>query len=278
MTDSAGSSVQGQVFISYVRENSDRVDWLCQVLEAAGIPVWLDTAQLWPGQDWRAVIRRAIREDSLAFLACFSSQSVSQSRTYQNEEIVLAINEMRLRPPDQSWLIPVRFDDCQIPDRSIGGDQMLSDLHQSDLFGDNCQRNADRLVEAIRRILSRRRNLLPAPRLDLSAAPPRWIPPRRRPAASSPAQSKYAINFGNRRRRPDRRRQRPEQQLFCQCRCGGAGQAAWSGTGSLARGRAGRCAGRSHTGSGWRTGGRGVTPGPGFGRGSLVPARVHFGQ
>ena len=194
MTDSAGSSVQGQVFISYVRENSDRVDWLCRVLEAAGIPVWLDTAQLWPGQDWRAVIRRAIREDSLAFLACFSSQSVSQSRTYQNEEIVLAISEMRLRPPDQSWLIPVRFDDCQIPDRSIGGDQMLSDLHQSDLFGDNCQRNADRLVEAIRRILSRDATL-PAPK-STSAAPPADPTPSA-PAASSPAQSKYAINFGN---------------------------------------------------------------------------------
>ena len=194
MTDSAGSSVQGQVFISYVRENSDRVDWLCQVLEAAGIPVWLDTAQLWPGQDWRAVIRRAIREDSLAFLACFSSQSVGQSRTYQNEEIVLAINEMRLRPPDQSWLIPVRFDDCQIPDRSIGGDQMLSDLHQSDLFGDNCQRNADRLVEAIRRILSRD-STTPSPR-PTGAAPPAGPTPSA-PAASSPAQSKYAINFGN---------------------------------------------------------------------------------
>ena len=194
MTDSAGSSVQGQVFISYVRENSDRVDWLCRVLEAAGIPVWLDTAQLWPGQDWRAVIRRAIREDSLAFLACFSSQSVSQSRTYQNEEIVLAINEMRLRPPDQSWLIPVRFDDCQIPDRSIGGDQMLSDLHQSDLFGDNCQRNADRLVEAIRRILSRD-STTPSPR-PTGAAPPAGPTPSA-PAASSPAQSKYAINFGN---------------------------------------------------------------------------------
>jgi hypothetical protein len=194
MTDSAGSSVQGQVFISYVRENSDRVDWLCRVLEAAGISVWLDTAQLWPGQDWRAVIRRAIREDSLAFLACFSSQSVSQSRTYQNEEIVLAINEMRLRPPDQSWLIPVRFDDCQIPDRSIGGDQMLSDLHQSDLFGDNCQRNADRLVEAIRRILSRD-STTHSPR-PTGAAPPAGPTPSA-PAASSPDQSKYAINFGN---------------------------------------------------------------------------------
>jgi hypothetical protein len=195
MTDSAGSSVQGQVFISYVRENSDRVDWLCGELEAAGIPVWLDTAQLWPGQDWRAVIRRAIREDSLAFLACFSSQSVSQARTYQNEEIVLAISEMRLRPPDQSWLIPVRFDDCQIPDRSIGGDQMLSDLHQSDLFGDDCQQKADRLVEAIRRILSRD-STSPAPK-STGAAPPAGSVPSA-PAASNQAQpSKYAINFSS---------------------------------------------------------------------------------
>jgi hypothetical protein len=194
MADSAGSSVQGQVFISYVRENSDRVAWLCQVLEAAGIPVWLDTAQLWPGQDWRTVIRRAIREDSLAFLACFSSESVSQTRTYQNEEIVLAISEMRLRPPGQSWLIPVRFDDCEIPAWSIGGDQVLSDLHQADLFGDNCQRNADRLVEAIRRILSPG-SPSPAPK-PTSAAPPA-NPASSAPAASSQAQSKYAINFDN---------------------------------------------------------------------------------
>ena len=193
MTDSAGTSVQGQVFISYVRENSDRVNWLSGVLEAAGIPVWLDTAQLWPGQDWRAVIRRAIREDSLAFLACFSSQSVSQTRTYQNEEIVLAISEMRLRPPDQSWLIPVRFDDCQIPDRPIGGDQMLSDLHQADLFGDNCQQNADRLVEAIRRILS------PGSVASMStgAAPTAGSVPSAPSTLSQTQSSKYAINVGN---------------------------------------------------------------------------------
>src|SRR5882757_1898857 len=130
----SSGAVTGHVFVSYVREDSGQVDWLCQVLEAAGIPVWRDTEKLWPGEDWRAVIRRAIREDALAFLACFSHQSVGQTRTYQNEEIVLAISEMRLRPPDRPWLIPVRFDDCQIPDRSIGGDQMLSDLHQADLF------------------------------------------------------------------------------------------------------------------------------------------------
>jgi hypothetical protein len=194
MTDSAGSLVQGQVFISYVRENSDRVDWLCRMLEAAGIPVWLDTAQLFPGQDWRTVIRRAIREDSLAFLACFSSESVSQTRTYQNEEIVLAISEMRLRPPGQSWLIPVRFDDCEIPGWSIGGDQMLSDLHQSDLFGDNCQQNADRLVEAIRRILSRD-SASPAPKPTGPAPPANPIPSA--PAPSSQAEPKYAINLGD---------------------------------------------------------------------------------
>lgn len=153
-TGESGEAITGRVFVSYVREDSARVDWLCQELEAAGIPVWRDISQLWPGEDWRAVIRRAIRDDALAFLACFSHQSVRQDRTYQNEEILLAISEMRLRPPGRSWLIPVRFDDCQIPDRPIGGDQMLSDLQQADLFEDDCQQNADRLVEAIRRILS----------------------------------------------------------------------------------------------------------------------------
>src|SRR5579862_7502303 len=132
---SADESVAGHVFVSYVREDSSRVDSLCQVLSAAGIPVWRDTARLWPGEDWRAAIRRAIRDDALVFLACFSRQSVSQAKSYQNEELVLAIEEMRLRAPGRSWLIPVRFDDCRVPDRSIGGGRLLTDLQSADLFG-----------------------------------------------------------------------------------------------------------------------------------------------
>lgn len=56
-------------FISYVREDADEVDKLQEDLEAAGIRVWRDTSELWPGQDWRAEIRRAIKDSALAFIA-----------------------------------------------------------------------------------------------------------------------------------------------------------------------------------------------------------------
>jgi TIR domain len=41
--------VAGHVFISYVREDRDRVDQLEAALKAQGIPVWRDTNDLWPG-------------------------------------------------------------------------------------------------------------------------------------------------------------------------------------------------------------------------------------
>ena len=64
----------GHAFISYVREDSNRVDQLQRRLEAAGIPVWRDTADLWPGEDWRAEIRRAISDNALVFIACFPTR------------------------------------------------------------------------------------------------------------------------------------------------------------------------------------------------------------
>lgn len=61
------------------------------------------------------MIRRAITSDALAFIACFSSSTVSRDKSYQYEEIALAIDQLRQRRPSVSWLIPVRFDDCDIP-------------------------------------------------------------------------------------------------------------------------------------------------------------------
>lgn len=91
MSEAAGAG--GHVFISYVREDSGHVDRLERVFQQAGIPVWRDTAQLWPGQDWRAQIRRAITSDALIFLMCFSQASTSRPVSYQNEELVLAIEQ-----------------------------------------------------------------------------------------------------------------------------------------------------------------------------------------
>jgi hypothetical protein len=87
----------GHVFLSYVREDTDHVDRLQGSLKDAGVRVWRDTADLWPGEDWRAKIRRAITDDALVFIACFSQTSLRRRVSYQNEELVLAIEQLRLR-------------------------------------------------------------------------------------------------------------------------------------------------------------------------------------
>jgi GntR family transcriptional regulator len=154
------ASFAGHAFISYVHEDSLHVDQLQQTLEAAGVPVWRDTADLWPGADWRAKIRRAITDNALVFIACFSQSSISRRKSYQNEELELAIGEMRMRPSGDPWLIPVRLSECEIPDRDIGAGRTLTSIQRADLFGDRADEGAARLVAAILQILGRHSNAL----------------------------------------------------------------------------------------------------------------------
>jgi hypothetical protein len=138
-------------FISYVREDSADVDDLQRALQAAGISVWRDTADLWAGQDWRIEIRRAITNNSLVFIACFSSHSAARRQSYQNEELLLAIDQLRLRPVGDPWLIPVRFDDCDIPEFDLGGGRTLGSLQRAELFGDDRDVQLARLVTIVQR-------------------------------------------------------------------------------------------------------------------------------
>lgn len=152
---SDASEVTGHVFISYVREDRDRVDELEHALRAAGIPVWRDTENLWPGQDWRTNIRQAITNDALVFIACFSRLSLGKDKSYMNEELVLAVEQLRLRKPSDPWLIPVRFDECNIPDHDLGGGRMLGSVQRADLFGEGRGIATTRLITFILRILGR---------------------------------------------------------------------------------------------------------------------------
>jgi hypothetical protein len=152
-TPKGGKQPSGHVFISYVREDSRDADRLQQVLEKAGVRVWRDTENLWPGWDWQAEIKRAITDDAFVFLACFSKKSLARDVSYQNEELALAIDQLRLRRPGVPWLIPVRFDDCHVPDLPIGGGRSLASIHRADLFGENYDKGAAKLVGAVLRIL-----------------------------------------------------------------------------------------------------------------------------
>jgi hypothetical protein len=125
-----------------VREDSLHVDSLQRRLEEAGVRVWRDTADLWPGEDWRRKFRQAIQEDALVFIACFSQRSLARKTSFQNEELTWAIEQLRRRRPDDPWLIPVRFSDCDIPDLDIGADRTLRSIQRADLFGERSDEGA----------------------------------------------------------------------------------------------------------------------------------------
>jgi hypothetical protein len=57
------------IFVSYLREDRETVDRLCDDLRSAGLHVWLDREKIVPGERWKVAIRRAIEEFWRASLA-----------------------------------------------------------------------------------------------------------------------------------------------------------------------------------------------------------------
>jgi hypothetical protein len=123
------------VFVSYVREDSAVVDRLCTVLRVSDVEVWLDRDRILPGQRWQEAIRSAISEGAF-FIACFSKEYILKERTFMNEELTLAIEELRKRPVNRAWFIPVLLNPCDVPDRNIGGGESLNAIQRVSLFSD----------------------------------------------------------------------------------------------------------------------------------------------
>ena len=136
-----------RVFISYVRENTEMVDQLYQELKSYGIQVWLDQNDIAPGLRWKREIRRAIQQGAF-FIACFSQEYNERDKTYMNEELTIAIEELRQRPTDSAWFIPVKLNECEIPDLDIGGGDTLRDLQYVNLY-ENWDVNIRRILEIV---------------------------------------------------------------------------------------------------------------------------------
>ena len=123
------------VFISYVREDKHEIDRIVDDLKARRVKVWVDRERIGPGERWEIKIRTAI-ERGASFLACFSSAFFNRDRSYMNEELHLAIDELRKRPIERKWFIPVRLSDCSLPEIPIGSGQTLAAIQCVDLFAD----------------------------------------------------------------------------------------------------------------------------------------------
>lgn len=123
------------VFLSYVHEDLDILYSIRLFLEELGIEVWMDRTSLAAGQRWKNSIRKAISKGAF-FIACFSHNYTRKDSTYMNEELTVTIEELRLKPFEKSWFIPIRLTDCEIPERIIGAGEILPDIQRIDLFPD----------------------------------------------------------------------------------------------------------------------------------------------
>jgi hypothetical protein len=121
-----------RVFISYVREDSADVDGIAAALRDAGADVWIDRTHLLPGQRWASVIRREINDGDF-FVACFSAAYAERMKTFMNEEIIVAIEQLRLRRPDMIWFLPVLLQPISIPAFDIGAGRALDALQGLDI-------------------------------------------------------------------------------------------------------------------------------------------------
>ena len=114
------------VFISYAREDMTKARHLFDVLRQKGIEAWLDREMLLPGQKWQSTIQEAIRSCRY-FIAILSHHSLSK-KGYVQKELKTAFEILDAFPENEIFVIPVRFEDCDISDRR------LKDLHYVDLF------------------------------------------------------------------------------------------------------------------------------------------------
>jgi hypothetical protein len=67
-----------------------------------------------------------------------------------NEELTLAIEQLRQHPRNCSWFIPVRFSG-DIPDWSIGAGKTLKDIHRVDLDEVNWDQNISQILKVIKK-------------------------------------------------------------------------------------------------------------------------------
>jgi hypothetical protein len=103
-----------KIFLNYAEGDEARVREIYECLKARGEQPWMEEEDLQPGDDRELVKEQAIRNADM-FLACLSSQAVDQAGTFRKDwQKALDVQEEKVE--GDSFIIPVRLDDCPIPD------------------------------------------------------------------------------------------------------------------------------------------------------------------
>jgi hypothetical protein len=117
-----------KVFLCHARDDKLKTRELYRYLRKRGIQPWLDAEDLVGGEDWRVEIPKAIKASD-AIIICLSKNSINKEGFVQ-AEITFALEKALEIPQGRIFIIPVRFEDCEVPDN-------LERFHWVDLFEDD---------------------------------------------------------------------------------------------------------------------------------------------
>lgn len=107
--------MHNKVFISYAKEDYIFAEKLYYFLKENDFKPWLDKKELLPGQDWNYILRKSLREAN--FIIVLLSNTSVQKRGYVQREFKLALEYCEEKLEDDIYLIPLKIDDCEIPER-----------------------------------------------------------------------------------------------------------------------------------------------------------------
>jgi hypothetical protein len=103
------------IFISYAREDLPAVQELKTGLEAAGLPVWFDSDQLKPGDNFNPQIEQYISKGCGCFLAIVSRNTERRREGYFRREWNLAVERDKGIHFTRQFIVPVVVDDTAEP-------------------------------------------------------------------------------------------------------------------------------------------------------------------
>jgi phosphoglycolate phosphatase-like HAD superfamily hydrolase len=126
-----------RIFISYATQDSAAAHAIESWLRGKGHEPWMDTSQLLVGDKWQLEIKKAIASADVV-VVCLSRQSVNKTG-YVQKELKLILEAAALRPAGKIFALPLRLDDCDIPDG-------FEDVHYLDWFASDAH---ERLARAL---------------------------------------------------------------------------------------------------------------------------------
>jgi hypothetical protein len=130
-SESAGSKLIP--FLCYAKENSTPVREFRERLRAEQwIDPWFDEEDILPGQMWEGSVIEAVHNSHAVII--FLSSIAVRKEGFFHKELKLALDAAAEKPDGTIFIIPIRLDDCEVPDR-------LMPYQYVDYFGDEAHKD-----------------------------------------------------------------------------------------------------------------------------------------